>query len=50
MLEDLRKYGNFGTPNYFFELFSTLNDKSEVNYSKTDIEKLFYNQYHLVLS
>lgn len=44
MLEDLRKYGNFGTPNYFFELFSTLNDKSEVNYSKTDIEKLFYNR------
>lgn len=44
MLKDLRKYENFGTPNYFFELFSTLNENSKVKYSKTDIEKLFYNR------
>ncbi len=44
MLEELRGYDNFGTPNYFFELLSTLKYNQEANYSKNDIEKLFYNR------
>lgn len=44
MLEELRKYGNFGTPNFFFELFITLKENPKANYTKSDIEKLFYNR------
>lgn len=44
MLEELRRYRNFGTPNYFFELLSTLKVNQEATYTKTDIEKLFYNR------
>jgi len=44
MLKELRKYRNFGTPNYFFELFWTFRKNKEVKYTKTDIEKLFYNR------
>jgi hypothetical protein len=44
MLEELKSYRNFGTPNYFFELLIFLNDNNEVNYTKTDIENLFYNR------
>ena len=44
MLEELRRYRNFGTPNYFFELLSTLKGNEEVTYTRTDIEKLFYNR------
>lgn len=44
MLEELRRYKNFGTPNYFFELLSTLKVNQEAKYTKTDIEKLFYNR------
>ena len=44
MLEELRRYRNFGTPNYFFELLSSLKRNQEVKYSKTDIERLFYNR------
>jgi hypothetical protein len=44
MLEELRRYRNFGTPNYFFELLSRLKENQEANYTKTDIEKLFYNR------
>lgn len=44
MLEDLRRYRNFGTPNYFFELLSTLKENQEATYTRTDIEKLFYNR------
>lgn len=44
MLEELRRYRNFGTPNYFFELLSTLKGNQEATYSRTDIEKLFYNR------
>src|SRR5690606_2967054 len=44
MLEDLRRYRNFGTPNYFFELLSTLKGNPEATYTIADIEKLFYNR------
>lgn len=44
MLKELRRYRNFGTPNYFFELLSTLKENQEANYTITDIEKLFYNR------
>ena len=44
MLEELRRYRNFGTPNYFFELLSTLKGNPEATYTRTDIEKLFYNR------
>lgn len=44
MLKELRRYGNFGTPNYFFELLNTLKVNQEAKYTRTDIEKLFYNR------
>lgn len=44
MLKELRRYRNFGTPNYFFELLSTLKGNQEATYTRTDIEKLFYNR------
>lgn len=44
MLEELRRYRNFGTPNYFFELLNTLKGNQEATYTRTDIEKLFYNR------
>lgn len=42
MLEELRRYRNFGTPNYFFELLSTLKENQEATYTIADIEILFY--------
>lgn len=44
MLEELRRYRNFGTPNYFFELLSTLKGNQDATYTRTDIDKLFYNR------
>lgn len=44
MLEELRRYVNFGTPNYFFELLSTLKGNQGATYTRTDIAKLFYNR------
>lgn len=44
MLEELRSYGNFGTPNFFFELLKTLKVNLGSNYTKTDIVNLFYNR------
>jgi hypothetical protein len=44
MLKDLRKYSNFGTPNFYFELLITLNKKEESSWRKSDLEKLFYNR------
>lgn len=44
MLEELRRYRNFGTPNYFFELLSTLKAKQDATYTRIDIDKLFYNR------
>src|SRR5690606_8479835 len=44
MLEELRRYRNFGTPNYIFELLSTLKGNQEATYTRSDIKKLFYNR------
>lgn len=44
MLEELRRYRNFGTPNYFFELLNTLKENQGSTYTRADIEKLFYNR------
>ena len=44
MLEELRTFKNFGTPNFFFELIKTLEENKRANYTKRDIEKLFYNR------
>jgi hypothetical protein len=44
MLEDLRKYSNLGTPNYFFDLLNTLKKTRETNWEISDVEKLYYNR------
>lgn len=44
MLNELRRYRNFGTPNYFFELLSTLKGNQKAIYTRNDIGKLFYNR------
>lgn len=44
MLEELRRYRNYGTPNYFFELLITLKNNPEVTFTISDLEKLFYNR------
>uniref|UniRef100_A0AB33L1X2 Protein NO VEIN C-terminal domain-containing protein n=1 Tax=Tenacibaculum sp. Pbs-1 TaxID=3238748 RepID=A0AB33L1X2_9FLAO len=44
MLKELRHYDNFGTPNYFFELFNTLKNNQGVSFFRNDVEKIFYNR------
>ncbi|WP_299115582.1 DUF3883 domain-containing protein [uncultured Winogradskyella sp.] len=44
MLRELRKYSNFGTPNYFFELLTTLKKNQDVSFRRRDIDKLFFNK------
>lgn len=44
MLSELRRFRNFGTPNYFFELLNTIEGNQEFRYTRADIEKLFYNR------
>ena len=44
MLDELSKYINLGTPNYFLKLLNTLRANQHVTYTKTDIDKLFYNR------
>ena len=44
MLDDLRKYDCLGTPNFFFELFTTLKSSSTGKWQRNDLEKLFYNR------
>ena len=44
MLNDLRKYDCLGTPNYFFELFTSLKSNPSTNWELSDLEKLFYNR------
>ncbi|MFN8361076.1 MAG: DUF3883 domain-containing protein [Candidatus Kapaibacterium sp.] len=44
MLKELRRFRNFGTPNFFFELLSTIKGNQGANYTKTDINRLFYNR------
>lgn len=43
MLNDLRKYINLGTPNYFFQLLKTV-ETSESNWSLNDLNELFFNR------
>jgi hypothetical protein len=44
MLKDLRTYDNLGSPQYFFELFNSMKNNAATNYSKRDLEQLFYNR------
>ena len=44
MLTDLRTYDNLGTPQYFFELFSSLKNDNAVIWTRRDVEQLFYNK------
>jgi len=44
MLDDLRKYTCLGTPKYYYELLTTLNDSSSNRWNISDIEQLLYNR------
>jgi len=44
MLEELRRYRNLGTPNFFFELLSLLKNNKSKTFTRADIEKLFFNR------
>ena len=44
MLNDLRTYDNLGTPQYFYELFSSLKKDEHKGWSIREAEQLFYNK------
>lgn len=44
MLNDLRTYDNLGTPQYFYELFSSLKKDESTGWSIREAEQLFYNK------
>lgn len=44
MLKDLRKFDNLGTPNFFFELLTTLKDSEKQEWKIGDINQLFFNR------
>lgn len=44
MLNDLRHYDNLGTPNYFFQLLSTLSENQKTEWKLDDVNQLFYNK------
>ena len=44
MLEELRSFGNLGTPNYFFELSNSFKFNLKVKFKISDINNLFYNR------
>lgn len=44
MLEELRRYRNLGTPNFFFELLSLLKNNKSKTFTRADVEKLFFNR------
>lgn len=44
MLEELRRFENFGTPQYYFELLNTVKNNKGLGYTEDDIKKLFYNR------
>jgi len=44
MLKDLRKFDNLGTPNFFFELLTTLKATKKQEWSIDDINQLFFNR------
>ena len=44
MLEELSKYENLGTPQYFFELLNLLFDKPDGIWNESEIQRLFLNR------
>lgn len=44
MLNDLRKYDNLGSPQYFYELLTTIKKDDSVSWSLREAEQLFYNK------
>lgn len=44
MLKDLRKFDNLGTPNFFFELLTTIKDSKHQKWSIDDVNQLFFNR------
>ena len=44
MLKDLKSFDNLGTPQYFFELFTALNNESDTVWKIQDIEQMFFNK------
>jgi len=44
MLNDLRQYNNLGTPNYFFQLFKSISDFENTNWSLDNLNSLFFNR------
>jgi len=44
MLRELRRYDNLGTPSYFFQLLTALNENPGTEWKLTDINLLFYNK------
>lgn len=44
MLKGLRKFDNLGTPNFFFELLTTLNSSKKQKWTIDDINQLFFNR------
>jgi len=44
MLKELKRYDNLGTPNYFYELFKTLDEHKAIDWQISNIQDLFYNR------
>ncbi len=44
MLNDLRTYDNLGTPQYFYELFSSIRKDEATGWSIREAEQLFFNK------
>lgn len=44
MLNDLRRYENLGTPSYYYQLLTTINDSRESGWRIDDADRLFYNK------
>jgi len=44
MLNELRRFNNLGTPNYFYELLKTLDDNKTVQWKLPNLKDLFYNR------
>jgi Domain of unknown function (DUF3883) len=44
MLRDFRSYDNLGSPQYYFELLTTLNSNGISIWTVKDVEQLFYNK------
>lgn len=44
MLRDFRSFENLGSPQYFFELFTTLKTSSDSVWTVNDVKQLFFNK------